>query len=607
MAISCSSSLESFGSASSSQGKHDWSIDQVGSKSLEQECQQAASASIDVPDHALRYAVDVLTDKYSGMTQNSKENDLDWEDITKKLSDIPLSHTSDPYGHHHYQTNAVRTYDYPFNNQEIQGCEFYPHDIQGQWAAPDNSIMHPPQYHTAGYNNIPTIGGRAYMKSPGNWNNGYSHGVRDTGEIYGSYKRKNISYNKKLARRQSFSRSGKAEGDYLFSEELVKKRKFRLMINPTMENNLKAEFPNYKHSVEAMIEMKFESLGVPVKVKAYCRQDKNIDKSNTKAFNVIFNNYRDVKTALDLTKNEFPMKEARPSPNYYVKYVVMSEDPVFVHEGKCFSKQLQELRKGDIVTANQLKGNKLRVINCTSHGSNVEHALRGWVLLQTKDKELLRRINWVDGEVVMTENRPNFETLIPREWQSVEPRRQLQPVHKSNPQRVSAKRCSPFRVLTTVDVCKSKKEPTVIYRLSPGTTVWANQHKGSMLRIVKMDEDSNIKLDSENKPEVWGWVSLKRKGDEKPRLERLERISVQRSRTSTLIRERSTHDQSRGNPEAHKRTSGNTVSNRHSGYNNHSTSNESVSREFTLQKTQRLVRVPHKKEGINVNNPLTVC
>jgi len=325
---------------------------------------------------------------------------------------------------------------------------------------------------------------------------------------------------------------------------------------------------------------------VPVKVKSYIRQDKNIDKSSTKAFNVIFNSYRDVKTALELTKSaklEFTMKEARPSPNYYVKYVVISEDPVYVHEGKCFSKQIQELRKRDIVTANQLKGNKLRIINCTSHGTNVEHALHGWVLLQTKDKELLRRINWVDGVAVMTENRPNFETLIPREWQpvvprkwpAVEQRRVSQPMHKANPQRVSATRFCPFKVLTPVDVCKSKKDPTIIYRLSPGTTVWANQHKGSMLRIVKMDDDFKIKLDSENKPEIWGWVSLKRKGEEKPRLERLERVK-QHPRTSTAIRARSTYDRSRGNAVNLKRASGKTVLNNHARALAHTRKKESI-------------------------------
>merc|ERR1719233_719772 len=89
-------------------------------------------------------------------------------------------------------------------------------------------------------------------------------------------------------------------------------------------------------------------------------------------------------------------------------------------------------------------------------------------------------------------------------------------VHKTNPQRVSAARCSPFKGLAEVEVCK---EPTVVGRLKPNQIVWANQHKGSMLRIVKM-EHGEIKLDHEFKPEIWGWVSLRRKGEE-PRLERM--------------------------------------------------------------------------------------
>merc|ERR1719233_340887 len=330
----------------------------------------------------------------------------------------------------------------------------------------------------------------------------------------------NVSSRSLFNEKELEGHSRNTEADYLFSEELVKKRKFRLMINPVMEGKLKAEFPRYSNDLETMIKQKYWSLGVPVEVKAYRRQDKNVDKTtNTKAFNLIFDSYRNVKAALELTENQqldFTMKEARPSPNYLVKYMVMYT--IFVFEGKCFSKRIGGLQlfKGDIVTANQLKGNKLRIIRYCPAGTDYEREISGWVLLQTKEKELLRRVNYIDGEVVMIENRPNFETLIPKEHQTMETQKT---VHKTNPQRVSAARCSPFKVLADVEVCKGRKEPTVVGRLKPNQIVWANQHKGSMLRIVRM-ERGEIKIDHEFKPEIWGWVSLRRKGEE-PRLERM--------------------------------------------------------------------------------------
>jgi len=327
-----------------------------------------------------------------------------------------------------------------------------------------------------------------------------------------------------------------SEADYLFSDDLVKKRKFRLMINSEMESQLKAEFPEFSHDLKEMVELKYRSLNLFVEVKAYRRQDKNVDKaSDLKAFNIIFDSYRDAKTALDMRKKgelDFIMKEARPSPNYYVKYIVMYE--VCVWLGKCFSKLVCQLQEGDIVTANQLKGNKLRIIHCRPLGSSVEYDLHGWVLLQTKEKELLRRIDYIDGEIVITENRPNFETLIPKEQQIIQQNKST--IQRTNPQRVSAARCSPFRVLTHVEVCKGRKEPTVVDTLMPNRIVWANQHKGSMLRIVKMDSKGRIKLDEERKPEAWGWVSLRKKGEDKPRLERMSSAGV-----SVKIKEKSAH------------------------------------------------------------------
>jgi len=282
---------------------------------------------------------------------------------------------------------------------------------------------------------------------------------------------------------------------------------------------LKDEFREHAHNLTQMIILKYQSLNLSVEVKAYRRQDKNVDRTtNLKAFNIIFDGYRDAKTALDLTKSgelNFIMKEARPSPNYFVKYIVMYE--VCVYLGKCFSKPVCQLKKGDIVTANQLKGNKLRIIQCRRNGTDRD--LHGWVLLQTKDKEHLKRVDYVDGEIVMTENRPNFETSMLKQQQIIHPVKCS--TQRTNPQRVSAARCSPFRVLTHVEVCKGRKEPTVIDVLKPNSVVWANQHKGSMLRIVRMDRSGKIKLNHDQKPEPWGWVSLRKKGEDKPRLERM--------------------------------------------------------------------------------------
>merc|ERR1719192_377826 len=126
-----------------------------------------------------------------------------------------------------------------------------------------------------------------------------------------------------------------------------------------------------------MIELKYLNLNLVVEVIAYSRQDKNVDKaSDPKAFNIIFDSYKDAKIALDMTRNgelDFIMKEARPSPNYFVKYYVIYEACVWL--GKCFNKPVCQLQVGDIVTANQLKGNKLRIFRCCPFGSHVEYDL----------------------------------------------------------------------------------------------------------------------------------------------------------------------------------------------------------------------------------------
>lgn len=301
----------------------------------------------------------------------------------------------------------------------------------------------------------------------------------------------------------------------LFVEELMKKRKFRLLINPEVENWIRAEFQKYSCDLASMIEMKWGSLSIPVKISAYIRPDK--DKTNDKAFIIVFENYRDVEKGFNLVKSgklPFPMREARPSPSYHVKYEVLY--PMNLFEGKCFIERSgKELHIGDVVTANQLKGNKLRIIKCIRFGSDIEFALDGWVLLRRKDTDFLRGIGQL--EVEMPTNAAG------RPWDNtgelVESPRKI--THKANPQRVSAAKCSPFKVLAELQIFSGRKEPLVVGLLKPGSIVWANQHKGSMLRIVKTDKWGSIKLDRRFKPEVRGWVCLKGRDDDKPRLERI--------------------------------------------------------------------------------------
>jgi len=518
-----------------------------------QRSQQKTKTSIDVSDSVpelganivtkpkmtfpLRYAVDMKDDERDTGSQQiweAERRDLDWEDIYKKLAEMPRSSkVSDrpiisSSSYNIYSLRRGNEFDMAGSKRDGQKWasssragemsetgDFYPPSLTGQYSSPVTS---------KDYNQI--LGGGMLYDGWG------------LNEPYVDYVTNESLYSvKKLP---GSCRS--TEADYLFSDELVKKRKFRLMINPVLESKLKAEFPCHSHDLEVMIKEKYQSLGVPVEVKAYRRQDKNVDKTtNTKAFNLIFNSYRDVERALELTKNgqlDFTMKEARPSPNYLVKYMVMYT--IEVYEGKCFSKQIGEmkLQKGDIVTANQLKGNKLRIIRYCAAGTDYEQELCGWVLLQTKEMELLRRVTYVDGQPIMTEDRPHFETIIPKEQQTTESHKT---VHKTNPQRVSAARCSPFKVLADVEVCKGRKEPTVVGRLKPNQIVWANQHKGSMLRIVKM-ERGDIKLDNDSKPEIWGWVSLRRKGEE-PRLERMTHTPF---KTNVKIERR------KSNPDIHR-------------------------------------------------------
>jgi len=532
----------SDGSSRASQGAnsdftnlvHVGSYDQMGCQGSAPRSQQHTKTSNDVSDSgpnlpadvatnskmtfSVRYAFDVNgggRDTESLQNREAERQDLDWEDIHKKLAEYPSS--SEMSERQTFSSSEYNRYS------SGRGDEFHQENFRRDghnWETTSNGVEiadGSQLYQTKFSRSYSTPGTTADLDHV--LESGILYNNWDINEGYFDYVN-HVSNNSLYNANELAGRSRNSEADYLFSEELVKKRKFRLMINPAMESRLKAEFPLYSNDLESMIKQKYWSFGVPVEVKAYRRQDKNVDKTtNTKAFNLIFDSYRDVKTALELKQNQqldFTMKEARPSPNYLVKYMVMYT--ILVFEGKCFSKQIGDLQlfKGDVVTANQLKGNKLRIIRYSPAGTDYEQEISGWVLLQTKEKELLRRVNYIDGEVVMIENRPNFETLIPKEHQTMETQKT---VHKTNPQRVSAARCSPFKVLAEVEVCKGRKEPTIVGRLKPNQIVWANQHKGSMLRIVKM-EHGDIKLDHEFKPEIWGWVSLRRKGEE-PRLERM--------------------------------------------------------------------------------------
>jgi len=331
-----------------------------------------------------------------------------------------------------------------------------------------------------------------------------------------------------------------AEGEYLFSEDLVQKRKFRLLIDRESESQMRTEIIHDRLSLSDMIKMKFRSYGIPAEVEPYRRQDQ--DKTNVKAFNILFENPRDVRKALKLVERGqlyFSLREARPSPTFHVKYEVMHPAGVFL--GKSFSQQIHQLRKGDIVTANQLKGNKVRIIKWCPQGCWSEFDLSGWVLLLKKEIYLLRRMqHWEEEKLgVKPESR---STLIkpllhnPQIFQQPSSAAQNQISQTSKPQRVSAINISPFKVLVEVEVRKGRKEPTVVGRLKPGNIVWANQHKGSMLRIINTDHSGNVVYDSTSKPEVWGWVCLQRRGDEKPRLLRILNSVVTKSKKTGGIR-----------------------------------------------------------------------
>jgi len=189
------------------------------------------------------------------------------------------------------------------------------------------------------------------------------------------------------------------------------------------------------------------------------------------------------------------------------------------------------MHRGDIVTANQLEGNKIRIIKWCPAGGEIDFDLRGWVLLKTEDINLLRRIDnrrekKVNGKFGRKSAVVSPLLLIQMIVGQHSGKNQKQVCHKSNPKRVSAANFSPFKVLVELEVRRGRRAPAVIGRLKPGRIVWANQHKGSMLRIMKMDRCGNIVVDANLKPKNWGWVCLQRRGDVKPRLVRISSSEV---------------------------------------------------------------------------------
>jgi len=313
------------------------------------------------------------------------------------------------------------------------------------------------------------------------------------------------SYNGNLNMKSQMPEKIVAEGDDLFSDELTKKAKYRLLLNPTVKLKLQREFPRWAHDLEMTLRIKFLSLGIPVEVTAYTRLDKH--RTNDKTFTITFQSSTFARAALQLIeqkKLDFRMNEARPSPRYHVKFIVLS--PVIVYEGKCFNRKVQELQKGDIVTANQERGNKLRIIKYCFSGSNRQHELKGWVLLQTKDKELLRRIELVDGKIVMKERRFS--------------------IAKKPATEDTSPKCVPFRALDQVHVYNGVEEPsyTVIDQLNPGAVVYGDKLLGSMLRIIKTDACGNIQLSHKAQPQPYGWVMLRRMEDGQPQFEFVQRI-----------------------------------------------------------------------------------
>jgi len=320
--------------------------------------------------------------------------------------------------------------------------------------------------------------------------------------------------------------------DHLILDDSSTKTKFRLLVDQETESWLRAELHHQFLNLSDIITLKYRSLGIVVEVEPYQRPYP--DKINTKAFSVIFENSSDVAKAFSLVDNgqlPFSLREARPSPSYHVKYEVLQ--PVGVFKGKCFrQKQIHQLQTGDIVTANQLKGNKVRIIKWCPVGSKIHFDLPGWVLLKTQDRVLLGRANRHREKRIVgkTGNRSTRVTPVLQRQRYKEDTKQI---FESNPLGSSGN-CWPFKVLVEVEVLKGRKKSTIIGRLKPGRIVWASQQKGQMLRLTRMDTYGNIVVGVNLKPKTWGWVCLQQRVDEQPRLIRIPTSLLMKTRSGKV-------------------------------------------------------------------------
>ena len=87
----------------------------------------------------------------------------------------------------------------------------------------------------------------------------------------------------------------------------------------------------YRHDLELTIQMKFLSLRIPVEVTAYTRLDKH--RTSDKTFTVTFQSSAHARAALQLIEQrrlDFRMNEARPSPRYHVKFIVLCRQGFFL-------------------------------------------------------------------------------------------------------------------------------------------------------------------------------------------------------------------------------------------------------------------------------------
>jgi len=136
----------------------------------------------------------------------------------------------------------------------------------------------------------------------------------------------------------------------------------------------------------------------------------------------------------------------------------------------------------------------------------VQHVLKGWILLQTKEKELLKRIDLLDSEIATKGDRFSF-------------------IKNTISRQVSSK-CTRFKALNQVHVYYGNEEPstTVIDELKPGAVVYGDKLMRSMLRIVKADACGNIQLGYRAQPQPYGWVMLRRIEDGLPQFEVVPQI-----------------------------------------------------------------------------------